>query len=49
LGGIEQGVQKGIEATARRMLRKGMLPADVADATELPLERVEQLNKEESL
>ncbi|OWR28181.1 hypothetical protein CDO73_20085 [Saccharibacillus sp. O23] len=47
--GIEQGVQKGIETTARRMLRKGMLPTDVTDATELPLERVEQLKNEESL
>lgn len=47
--GIKQGVQKGIEATARRMLRKGMLTTDVADATELPLERVEQLKHEEPL
>ncbi len=45
--GLEQGVRKGVEDTARRMLRKGMLPADVADATELPLERVQQLNAED--
>jgi Putative transposase, YhgA-like len=44
--GLQKGLQEGREAllqTARRLLARGMAPAEVAEATALPLEEVQAL------
>jgi hypothetical protein len=41
--GVEQGRREALMETARRLLAKGMSPAEVADATDLPLEEVQKL------
>jgi hypothetical protein len=44
--GMEQGTERGKEITARNLLKIGMPIAEIAKATELPIEKVMQLNSE---
>ena len=41
--GIAKGMAKGKADTARRMLMRGLLPEQIADYTDLPLEEIEAL------
>jgi predicted transposase/invertase (TIGR01784 family) len=41
--GIEQGTERGKEITARNLLKMGMPIAEIAQATELPVEKVVQM------
>jgi len=44
--GLEKGEIKGKTKTAIKLLKKGMSIEDISDATELPIEQIEQLIKE---
>ena len=41
--GEARGIAKGKADTARRMLMRGLLPEQIADYTDLPLEEIEAL------
>ena len=41
--GIEKGVQKGIEKSAIKMLLRGDSDQDIADITDLPLVKIQEL------
>ena len=40
---MAKGIAKGKADTARRMLMRGLLPEQIADYTDLPLEEIEAL------
>ena len=42
--GRKQGVELGMEKTARRMLLKGTNVFDIADITELSIERIREIH-----
>jgi predicted transposase/invertase (TIGR01784 family) len=44
--GIEQGTEHGKEIIARNLLRMGMPISEIAKATELPIEKIMQMNNE---
>jgi predicted transposase/invertase (TIGR01784 family) len=44
--GIEQGTERGKEITARNLIKMGMPIADIARATEMPIEKVMQMSSE---
>jgi len=44
--GMEKGIEKGREQTVRNLLSMGMTVEKIAQATELPIERVKVLVKE---
>ena len=44
--GMEKGMEKGREQTVRNLLSMGMTVEKIAQATELPIERVKALVKE---
>ena len=41
--GISQGIKTGIESVAINMLRKHKSFEEIADSTDLPIERIQQL------
>jgi hypothetical protein len=44
--GIEHGTERGKEITARNLIKMGMAIAEIAQATELPVEKVIQMNSD---
>jgi predicted transposase/invertase (TIGR01784 family) len=44
--GIGQGTERGKEITARNLLKMGMPIAEIAQATEMPIEKVMQMSSE---